>query len=235
LQHWISCPTDWALDFLELLFRCPGYWNRQGAVELINQILQEEGIGYELTPYKITLPDPPPVPPGERPVSRPRFIDPADIPSSVQYPQVIEKASEYMHEETIRPCLDLLTNPKFKSANEELLKAHKEYREGNYADAITDCGSAFESVMKTICEVKDWPYDKETATCRELVEICKDEGLFPGFYAPFFIDAGTIRNKLGDAHGKGPMPRSTATKEHFEHMVQITSANILLFARLANI
>jgi hypothetical protein len=236
LRHWASCPTEKTLDFLELLFHCRGGWDCEQVVETVNTIFREDGIGYELSPYRLTVQE-------SRPTSGVRRSGPVSCgpmesigtPVDVQLPRIVEKGSEYMHEEVIRPCLDLLTNPKFKTANEELLKAHKEYREGNYADAITDCGAAFETVMKTICTEKKWTYDKGKATCKDLVDICKSNGLFEAFYAPFFIDAGTIRNKLGDAHGKGQTPEFTATKEHFEHMVQITSANILLFARLANI
>jgi len=232
INHFGLCNDRMALEWVELVFECFHYNLGDGWRQTVNEIFKQEAMGYELTPYS------------ERTVKGPD--GPADLPRirwpqgcgewiERQYPQIIKKDEQYMHAEVVEPCLNLLSDPKFKTANEEMLKAHKEYRDGNYADAITDCGAAFETVMKTICEAKRWPYEKGKATCKELVDVCREKGLFPGFYSPFFVDAGTIRNKLGDAHGRGPTPEFTATKEHFEHMVQITSANILFLARLAGI
>jgi hypothetical protein len=230
INHFALCDDRMALEWIEIVFQCFHYSGGDEWRQTVNEIFQQEGMGYELTPYAETVvkgPD------GPADVPRHRWGKGFGEWIEHQYPQIIKKDDEYTHVEIVQPCLNLLSDPKFKTANEEMLKAHKEYREGNYDDAITDCGAAFETVMKTICEAKGWTYDTGKATCKDLVDVCRDNGLFPGFYAPLFIDAGTIRNKLGDAHGKGPTPPFTVTKEHFEHMVQITSANILLFARLA--
>ncbi|MEX0678886.1 MAG: hypothetical protein WD063_17555 [Pirellulales bacterium] len=230
INHFMLCHDVKALEWIEFVFQCFHYSCGDEWRQAVNEILKQEPMGYELTPYVETTVKGPDGPAG---VPRHRWGKGFGEWIEHQYPQIIKKDDEYTHAEIIQPCLNLLSDPKFKTANEEMLKAHKEYREGNYADAITDCGSAFETVMKTICEAKGWPYDKGKATCKDLVAICKDKGLFPSFYVSFFEGAGTIRNKLGDAHGKGPTPDLTATKEHFEHMVQITSANILFLARLA--
>lgn len=233
VNHFLMCDNLMALDFIEFVFQCFHYEGGDEWRQTVNEIFTQEAVGYELTPFVETIVKGKPVPPG---VPRSRAGSLYGDRIEIQYPQIIKKDDEYTHSEIIRPCLELLSGePKFKTASEEMLKAHQEYRAGKYDDAITDCGSAFETVMKTICEAKGWPYDKGKATCKDLVDVCRDKGLFPGFYAPFFIDAGTIRNKLGDAHGKGPTPQFTATKEHFEHLVQITSANILFLARMAAI
>ncbi len=232
INHFMLCNDLMALDWIEYVFQCFHYSGGDAWRQTVNDIFRQESMGYELTPYVRTIVKGKPVPPD---IAKTRAGSEYGDRVETQYPQIIKKDDEYTHSEIVQPCLSLLRDPKFKTANEEVLKAHKEYRDGNYADAITDCGSAFETVMKTICEAKGWPYDKGKATCKDLVDICKDNGLFPGFYAPLLTAAGTIRNKLGDAHGKGPAPEFTATKEHFEHMVQITSANILLLARLAQL
>jgi len=232
INHFMLCNDLMALDWIEFVFQCFHYSGDDRWRQTVNEIFKQEHIGYELTPYVKTIVK------GDKPMTPIALFSRASGYGDrveYQYPQIIKKDDDFTHAEIVQPCLNLLSDPKFKTANEEMLKAHQEYRHGNYADAITDCGAAFETVMKTICEAKGWPYEKARATCKDLVDVCRDKGLFPGFYAPFFIDAGTIRNKLGDAHGKGPTPEFTATKEHFEHMVQITSANILFFARLANI
>lgn len=147
----------------------------------------------------------------------------------------MKKNKQFSHETTIRPCLEFLADPRFHTANAEMLKAHDDYRKGDYADAITSCGSAFESVLKTICDHHSWAYDPDKDTCSKLVGICRDNGLFPPFYAPIFEATGTIRNKLGDAHGRGPTPIYAIRKEHVDHMIQITSAHILLLVELAKL
>jgi hypothetical protein len=43
------------------------------------------------------------------------------------------------------------------------------YRRGRYADALTSCGSAFESVLKTICTAKKWLYNPDKAMCPALL------------------------------------------------------------------
>ncbi len=232
INHFMLCDNSMALDWIEYVFECFHYRGGDRWRQVVNEIFKQEGIGYELTPFVETIVK------GDKPLTGAAlYTGAAGYGDRVeyQYPQIIKKDDEYMHAEVVQPCLSLLSDPKFKNANEEMLKAHKEYRDGNYADAITDCGSAFETVMKTICEAKGWPYDKGKATCKDLVAVCKEKGLFPSFYVSYFEGAGTIRNKLGDAHGKGPKPEFTATKEHFEHLVQITSANILFLARTAKI
>ena len=50
-----------------------------------------------------------------------------------------------------------------------MIRAHEAMRSGNYDDAITLAGAAFESVLKTICDIKSWAYDKDRDTCRRFV------------------------------------------------------------------
>jgi hypothetical protein len=197
-EHFLKCQNDRVFDFLELLFQCEHYPAGNRGVEIVNRILQEDGVGFELSGYVL----PPLGGASEELYLQYGVVMDRD---QIQFPQVIKKTSQYAHQEIVRPCLDLLSDPRFKTANAEMLKAHKEYRSGNYADAITDCGSVFETVMKTICEENCWAYDKDKATCKTLVDICKDNGLFPGFYAPFFIDSGSIRNKC-ERRAKKPAP-----------------------------
>jgi hypothetical protein len=58
------------------------------------------------------------------------------------------------------------------------------------------------------------------------VEICRNQGLILPFYVEIFKGIGTVRNNLGDAHGKGPKPAHAATREHAEHMIAMTCAHI---------
>jgi hypothetical protein len=142
---------------------------------------------------------------------------------------------EYIEETAIRPALQALTDPRFATANEEMKKAFEHQRKGDSnEDAITACGRAFESVLKTICEIKNWNYVADKDACAALIKACQDHNLFPGFYAPIFQATGTIRNKLG-AHGKGPTPLYKVEKAHVEHAIQLTTAHIVLLVGLAKL
>jgi uncharacterized protein YqgV (UPF0045/DUF77 family) len=213
VEHFFSCDDDQLCDFLEMTFQT-GRRLPPAVVDEINRVLREEGIGYELTQMT------------QQTIAR-RNID--------VYPQMIRKADEFTHEHIIKPSLQVLQDRRFSVANAEMLRAHEEFRKGKLADAITDCGAAFESVLKTICDAKGWAYDPDKDTVAKLVSICRDNGLFPGFYAPIFEGTGTVRNRLGDAHGRGPAPLYTVEAEHVEHLLQMSAAHIVLLAKLAGL
>jgi len=73
--------------------------------------------------------------------------------------EIIRIDSTYMHSEVVLPTLRLLSNRKFKGANDEYLSAHEHYRHGKNKECLTDCLKAFESTMKIICKEKRWTYN----------------------------------------------------------------------------
>lgn len=207
-EHFHACPDEEAIDFIEWCFMSDAYRRSgggQAGVDIVNQVLRENGIGYEFSPY-----------------------------DHERKPQATKKTDEVMHATVVLPALAVLADPMFSTANKEIREAHENYRHGRFDDANTACCRAFETVLKTICEHKNWPYDKDKDTLSTLVEICRDKGLFPPFYAEMFKHVGTVRNKLG-GHGKGPTPAYAVTAENVEHLIHITSANIILLAELAHL
>jgi hypothetical protein len=224
IQHFFSCTDTEALDFIEVCVQVEPIGLGNQFVDIVNTIFREEAVGYELSRLI------------EHEVNEPARRFGRRLPGKAirfDFPKFVRKDESTLHEQAVRPCLAVLSRPKLQTANAEMLKAHDDYRKGNFADAITSCGSAFESVLKTICDHHGWSYDPEKDTCSKLVGICKDKGLFPPFYAPIFEASGTIRNKLGDAHGRGPAPMYAVAKEHVDHMIQLTSAHIVLLVELA--
>lgn len=217
MEHFFSCNDDKLCDYIEMFFQA-GRKLAPVVVDEINRVFREESMGYELTP-----------------VTQQTTKTKWGKRNENVYPQIIKKTDEFTHEHIIKPALEVLRGRAFAVANAEMLKAHQEFRHGNLDDAITDCGAAFESVLKTICDAKGWPYDPDKDTLARLVSICRDNGLFPGFYAPIFEGTGTVRNKLGDAHGRGPAPLYSVGTEHVEHLLQMTAAHIVLLAKLANL
>jgi len=226
IEHFYCCNLEQALDFIELCFQQNVYTGSQTGVDEINRIFNEYGIGFELT----------------------SFIEHESIKETslfgrkrtgtvieYEYPRIIEKSNQLIHQEIVQPSIELLSDSRFQVANSEMLKSLTSLRNGDYEDAITLCGSAFESVLKTIIDFKGWNYGPDTDTCAKLIGICRDNNLFPSFYCPAFEAVGSIRNKLSDAHGRGPKKTNNVTKENAEHMVYITLAHIVFLAKCAGI
>jgi hypothetical protein len=226
IEHFYYCDTEQALDFVELCFQQNVYDGYQKGVDEINRIFNEYGIGFELTPFV------------EHKVVKETSIfggaKRAGIVIEYEYPRIIEKSSQLTHQEIVQPSMELLSDSRFRVANSEMLKAHTALRNGDYEDAITLCGSAFESVLKTIIDFKGWNYSS-TDTCAKLIGICRDNNLFPTFYCSAFEAVGTIRNKLSDAHGRGPKKTDNVTKETAEHMVHMTLTHMVFLAKCAGI
>ncbi len=226
IEHFYCCDDAHALDFVEAAFQQRPYEGGQQGVDEINNIFREHGVGYELTPYV------------EHHVEREekgRFGTRKRTYIETDYPRIIRIDSQLAHQEVAEPALQLLTDSRLRVANGEMLTAYTALRSGNWEDAITSCCSAFESLLKTVCDLKGWTYDPNRDTCAKLVSICRDNGLFPPFYVPMFEAVGTVRNRLGDAHGRGPAPAHAVSQEHAEHMVRMTSTHMLLIAKLAGL
>ena len=226
IEHFFCCNDEQALDFIEACFSQRLYNGKQQGVDEIIEIFMEYHIGYELTPFIENH--------AEKETSlfgRKRFGTVIEN----EYPIIIRKDNQFVHKEIIEPSLSLLSGSRFKVANSEMLKAHTALRMGDYEDAITITGSAFESFLKTILTIKKISFDPDKDTCAKLLGICRDKAIFPSFYCPTFESVGTIRNKLGDAHGRGPKKAHTVSLEHAEHIVRIASSHMLLIAKLSGV
>lgn len=217
-EHFFSCSDEEVLDFLVLCFETT--WNCGGneSVNAINAIFEQENIGYELTRIQE-------IPVDEPSTSYPPFKGGKAF--RVVPPRALKKAEKRTHTQIIQPCLHALADPRFATANSELLDALGKMRTQQWADAITSFGSSFESVLKTICTIKNWKYDKNKDTCGKLVEICQTHNLFPSFYRPILEGIATIRNKTADAHGRGPAPEYQASENIARHMEHLTCAHSL--------
>lgn len=226
MDHFLACSTEDALSFIELCFRATEFMIGVEPNDLIaelNRTLEADGVGFELTPFRQIWRE---VPTGSgRPSRQMRR----------EFPEFIKKGERTTHEQAVQPALTLLADPRFATANSELFDAFREVREGKYADAITSCGAAFESVLKTICTEKGWTYNPDKDTLAPLVETCRSHGLFEPFYVELFKTIGMIRNKIGDAHGKGPTPQYKASQNHAEHMIATTCSYITFAIKQAGI
>lgn len=147
--------------------------------------------------------------------------------------QIIRVDSEFIHAEVVKPALQLLSNPIYKGAQEEFLKAHEHYRHGRYDSALTDCLKAFESTMKIIIHKRSWVCDKNAAS-KKLIDCCLANELIPKFWTDQFnslsniltSSIGTPRNKLS-GHGKGN--DDIEVPEHLIQYVLHMTASTIVF------
>jgi hypothetical protein len=210
--HFFNCSHEEAIDFIEIWLENP--WNSGGdeAVFAINTILDEEGIGFGFTHWRET-------PEG-----------------GAAPPHPIHKGELRMHAEVVKPCLAALTDPRFKTADDELRQAFEAMRQRKYPDAITHCGSAFESVLKTICDARGWPLKPDRDTLGRLLSTCCDNScLFRDFYLEALKGAAEIRNNISSSHGKAQSRHSPSTREEAEHMINIVCSDILLAIQRAGL
>jgi hypothetical protein len=218
IEHFAKTDTARAIDFLEYMFRSESA-NAYIPVQEINNILREEGIGIEFSPYVYKTYDTP--------------QGPRNSVEIANFPEATKKTDEAIHRDVVMPALKVLGRNEFAAANGHMLKAHEHYRKGNNnRESITEALSALESAVKAICKAKNWQYRENKDTIDPLLKVLVDRQLMYDFYNSVLVGAATVRNRLG-SHGKEPANAAEPYAEHVEHMLHMVSAHILFLARLA--
>jgi hypothetical protein len=145
---------------------------------------------------------------------------------------LIRKDRQFVHDAVIKPALALLHEAKFTGANDEFLKAHALYREGNNKQAIAEALKAFESTMKAICKERRWS-PPENATAAPLIDflVAKEliplemKGHFTSLQAAMKQGLPTLSNRTS-RHGQGPEP--VEVPRHFvAYALHLCAANIV--------
>ena len=142
------------------------------------------------------------------------------------FPQVVKKESEVVFQSAIEPVLNLLRDSRFNTPNKEFLKALEDYRKADYGDCLIKCGSAFESVLKIICDYNNWPFQQTDTASPLLKTVISNTNLESFFEQPLILIA-TLRNKLSNAHGAGTGSRNVS-KGKAEYTINATASAILL-------
>ena len=223
----LNCSDEHFLDFVELIFTRVGDSN---LVKSVNEFFDVDGLPYRLTDFRYS------------PVRRvhPTTLglhssDPdAGITASTleAYPQVVCVDNEAIHDTAIEPTLTFLTHPAFVQANKEFLEALRHYRKGENRDCVLKCGNSFESVMKIICDRKQWPY-QQTDTASKLLNTILSQTTLDSFFEQPIMLIATIRNRLSTAHGAGTQ-RKTASKHVANYVINATASAILLLVDETN-
>ncbi|HEX9665608.1 MAG TPA: hypothetical protein VGA95_03525 [Thermodesulfobacteriota bacterium] len=217
-QFVTACPTEQFLDLVEDVFSvdCLSHVHlpREEMVRELNAFLVIDGLPYFLTDY-VT----------ERVKSR-LYGREHEAIQVVSYPRVVCRGNELIHTQVIVPTLEFLQRGHFRLANDEFLDALQDYRKGDYGDCLTKCGSAFESVLKILCDRKGWLY-KQTDNVSTLVKIFLDNTQLESYFEQLLMIVPTLRNRLSKSHGAG-----TVSKKVPQHIAQFainsTASAILL-------
>lgn len=122
--------------------------------------------------------------------------------------QAFRVDAEYIHSEVVMPVLQLISEPKFSTVQEEFIKAHSAYLDGDYSTAVVECNKAFESTLKIACHERGFDYEN-TQTANTLIDTLWNSDFFPDYLKEFLpsiramlLNTSVIRNKIA-AHGKG--------------------------------
>lgn len=151
--------------------------------------------------------------------------------------RLIRLDSAYLHAEAVKPALGVLSDPRFKGANEEFLAAHAHYREGRNKECLVDCLKAFESTMKSICTSRSWTFSS-TDNAKTMIGTCIANGLIPPYLESkmsalrSLLESGipTVRNRNG-GHGQGAAP--VAVPDYLtRYALNLTATTILFLAEL---
>lgn len=246
-DHFRGCDDIEAIEFLETLFQVIELWGEDIRefpeqanllVAKLNDLFVEQGLVWRLTECSVKS-DPTDAQHAKLgrafALAAAALGRPRDLSKSFNLPQIYRASDAYSQTQVVEPTLKFLSDPRFQVANDEMLKALVKHRVADYAGVLTDAGSAFESVLKTVCMLNGWTYDPDRDTLSKLLDICRDKGLFPREYHGVLMGAGTIRNRFSSAHGRGPEVRFTPTKDEAEHFLHMVSSHILYVAKLAGV
>jgi hypothetical protein len=98
------------------------------------------------------------------------------------------------------PALSVLTDPAYAGGDDEFRKALADYRNGDFEDCLGKCGSAFESVLKVLCQKNHIPHDPDKDAAGPLITKCSqcDE-----FSARFSGGRSSAINCFSISHGAG--------------------------------
>lgn len=215
LEFLFSCSDEHFLDAIEITFkgRFDGIsWPSNPLIPSINKFFAVDDLPYHLTDYTVV----------ESQSSR---YAGTQI-ELTEYPRIIAKDNQAVHQGVIEPALHLLNSNAFKHANAEFLKALEDHRKGDYLDCLVKCGSAFESVMKVLCDKRGIAY-KQTDTASPLIKALMSKSQLDSFWEQPLTLIATVRNRLSSAHGAGTqvkvVPQHVAT-----YAVNATASAILL-------
>ena len=218
-----ECSTARFFDFVEQSFRVEALRHllreENELVEAINEVLRFSTVPYQLTRMVKRV---------EKDGTETHGFDGAGAytVTITAYPMVIRTDEEITHQEAVWPALAVLEAPHFEAANGELRTALEKYKNNEFDECLTRCGSCFESVLKILCMRRGWNAEGGRTIGPLLGEVVKKSGI-PGFLEQPLMSIAAIRNRLSSAHGGGSQKR-IATRSIAQYTITSTCAAIVL-------
>jgi hypothetical protein len=223
VKYLLTCEDSYFLDFIEYIFKVDCLFHisvdENTLVAEINELLSFDNIGYELTEMvkeEVV----------ERVNEYPFFGKEQKVIKTIQFPKIIRKDNLVIQTMAIHPSLHLLSDLKYKTANQEYIEALQDFRKNDYGNCLTKCCSAFESVMKIICTNKRWKYNQND-TAGSLIKIIFDNSRLESYLNQPLMTIATLRNRLSKSHGAGIQPK-TVSKSIAEYALNLTASSIVL-------
>ncbi|OOM72505.1 hypothetical protein CLPUN_46980 [Clostridium puniceum] len=152
--------------------------------------------------------------------------------------QIIRIDNKVLHETVIKPALKLLYTEGFEGAEEEFRKAFDYRKKGDNKNVILEALKSFESTMKTICDKKQYTYDKQKDTAKDLILILQNNQFYPSYMNNHLTNVRTtlesglpvLRNKKA-GHGQGATVVNVSD-EFTEYALNLAATNIVLLTKI---
>lgn len=127
----------------------------------------------------------------------------------VENGSLIRVDSEFIHQNAVKPTLEILHGSAFSGANEEFVHAFEHYKSGNHKACLVECAKTIESTIKIVLTRRNISFN-ENDNASKLILSLFENNIIPNYIQAQFnalrstIESGvpTIRNKLG-GHGQG--------------------------------
>ena len=218
-----ECSTERFFDFVEQSFRVEALryllHEENDLVEGINEVLRFSTVPYQLTRMVKRV--------EKNDTETYRLDGPGTYTVTITaYPMFIRTDEETTHQEAVWPALAVLEAPHFEAANGELRTALEKYKNNEFEECLTRCGSCFESVLKILCTRRGWRPEKGSTIGPLLGEVVKKSEIPKCLEQPL-ISIAAIRNRLSSAHGGGSQKR-IATRSIAQYTITSTCAAIVL-------
>lgn len=224
VKYVYSCTGEEFLDFLEDIFSAETFFQVSTGddklVDEVNVLLQIDKLPYHLTHFvKETVQESAPG----------RYGSVRTVTYTRAFPRVVMKENEVLHTMAVEPALTLLQQPHFLNANKEYLAALEDYRKGDLSDCIVKCCSAFESVLKVICDRKGWSY-KQTDTASTLIKTVLSNSALDSYFESVLLIIATLRNRLSSAHGAGTIAKQPS-RQVAQYALNATASAVVLLVQ----
>ena len=161
-----------------------------------------------------------------------------NIPFKCNNGQFIDSSEETLYNEVIAPCLSILSDNGFETADGLLRDSFTKYHENENKEAILKCGMALDSVLDKIITNNNLSFSGPDNDFNGKMILLNKHGLFPDFYDKDF--GNHIRqllhsplkirnNEPNVSHGRA---NATLTDDNLvKYTIDATSASILFIVR----